>query len=353
VLEDHVQQPEHARVLVIEDDLALRDLLRALLERQGYHVEMAPDGEAGLQAIGEHNPDVVILDVGLPDLDGHEVSRRLRADPATRTLPVIMLTARASMDDMVAGLDAGADDFVTKPFQATELLARIRSAVRMRKAILGMENAHAVVAALASAVEAKDLNTEQHCQRLAMLAGMLAEKIELRIELREAIVYGALLHDVGKIGVPEAILQKPGPLTPDEWIVVRRHPEIGERICRPLSMSELFTPVIRHHHERWEGGGYPDGLIGEQIPLGARIVALADAFDAMTQDRPYRAALPPEAAIDEIRRQGGRQFDPALAPVFIALIEAESSAFEVPRWVHPDTASAFRLLEGVERTAAR
>lgn len=306
-----------ARVLVVEDDHSIRTLLVALLEREGFMVATAADGEAGLAAVRSHEPDVVILDVGLPRIDGLEVTRRLRADRAMRTLPIILLTARASLEDMVAGLDAGADDFIGKPFQRPELLARVRSSIRMRRAVLGMETAQGVVAALASAVEAKDLVTEQHCERLAVITAVLCERLGLGVDEREAITYGALLHDVGKIGVPEAILTKPGPLTPDEWIVLRRHPEIGERICRPLGMSSSFGPIVRHHHERWDGGGYPDGLRASAIPVGARIVSLADAFDAMTHDRPYRSAFSAEFAIEEIRREAGRQFDPELVQPFI------------------------------------
>ena len=309
------------RVLVIEDDGSIRALLTVLLEREGFDVVTAIDGEAGLAAVDSSDPDVVILDIGLPRIDGLEVTRRLRANRATRTLPIILLTARASIDDMVAGLDAGADDFIRKPFERPELLARVRSGLRMRRAVLGMETAQAVVTALASAVEAKDLVTEQHCERLAVVTARLCERLSLTIDEREAITYGALLHDIGKIGVPEALLSKPGPLTPDEWVVLRRHPEIGEQICRPLGLSQSFAPVVRHHHERWDGGGYPDGLRRAEIPLGARIVALADAFDAMTHDRPYRKALSAGHALGELRDQSGRQFDPGLVEPFIACLD--------------------------------
>jgi putative two-component system response regulator len=309
------------RVLVIEDDGSIRALLTVLLEREGFDVLTAVDGEAGLAAVDSSDPDVVILDIGLPRIDGLEVTRRLRANRATRTLPIILLTARASIDDMVAGLDAGADDFIRKPFERPELLARVRSGLRMRRAVLGMETAQAVVTALASAVEAKDLVTEQHCERLAVVTARLCERLSLTVDEREAITYGALLHDIGKIGVPEALLSKPGPLTPDEWVVLRRHPEIGEQICRPLGLSQSFAPVVRHHHERWDGGGYPDGLRRGEIPLGARIVALADAFDAMTHDRPYRKAFSAGHALAELRDQSGRQFDPGLVEPFIACLD--------------------------------
>jgi putative two-component system response regulator len=344
--------PGGAVVLVVEDDAAIRALLASLLERNGYGVILTADGDAGLRAVAEHDPDVLLLDVGLPTIDGFEVTRRLRRNPRTRTLPIIMLTARASLDDTVRGLDAGADDFITKPFQATELLARIRSGIRMRKAILGMESAHAVVAALANAVEAKDAMTERHCQRLATMSGMLARAAEIDPDDQEAIIYGALLHDIGKIGIPEAILQKPGPLTDEEWEVVRRHPEIGEQICRPLSLSERYTPIIRHHHEHWDGTGYPNHLMGTAIPLGSRIVALADAFDAMTQDRPYRLAMSVDAALEQLRSGSGRQFDPELASLFIGIIEAETATGEPP-WIAADTASSLRLLESLEHLPAR
>ena len=328
----HIGSPQYrgsARVLIVEDDGAILALLTVLLEREGFNVVTASDGEAGLAAVRDHEPDVVLLDVGLPRLDGLEVTRRLRANRATRTLPIILLTARASIDDMVAGLDAGADDFIGKPFERPELLARVRSGIRMRRAVLGMETAQAVVTALANAVEAKDLVTEQHCERLAVVAARLCERLGLGVDEREAITYGALLHDVGKIGVAEAILAKPGPLTPDEWVVLRRHPEIGERICRPLGLSQSFAPIVRHHHERWDGGGYPDGLRGAAIPLGARIVALGDAFDAMTHDRPYRRAFPTSYALEEVRQQSGRQFDPELAEPFIACLDELADVPEV------------------------
>jgi putative two-component system response regulator len=184
-----------------------------------------------------------------------------------------------------------------------------------------MEAAHGVVAALANAVEAKDVTTESHCQRLAGYAGRLAQTIGLDGADLRAVTYGALLHDVGKIGIAESILTKPGPLTDAEWAEMRRHPEIGEQICAPLASSRQFIPIIRGHHERWDGRGYPDGLRGEDIPLGARIVGLVDAFDAMVNDRPYRPARTPAEAIAELWACSGRQFDPDLVPMFVDAIE--------------------------------
>jgi len=310
-----------ARVLVVEDDLANRVLLSRLLQRGGYDVTAVVDGPAALDEVLASKADVVLLDVGLPGIDGLEVCRRLRAQPATRMLPIILLTGRSSVEDVVEGLDAGADDFVAKPYEIDVLFARIRSSLRLRAALAEMEAAHGVVAALANAVEAKDVTTESHCQRLAGYAGRLAQSIGLDGPELRAVTYGALLHDVGKIGIAESILNKPGPLTDAEWAEMRRHPEIGAEICAPLTSSRLFVPIIRGHHERWDGRGYPDGLRGERIPLGARIVGLVDAFDAMVNDRPYRAARTPKDAIRELRAEAGRQFDGDLVPRFVAIIE--------------------------------
>jgi len=309
--------PARTRVAVIEDDAAVRRVLTRILEDAGYVVIAIADGENGLRAVAEHQPDLLILDLTLPHLDGLEICRRLRADTRTLTLPIIVLTAHQSTSDMVSALDAGADDFLTKPFQQVELLARLRSAYRTREVIRRMEQAHDIVVALANAVEAKDLGLKDHCRYLAYRSARLAAYVGLRGGELEGVAYGALLHDIGKIGIAEHVLHKPGPLTEDEFRVMREHPEIGERICDPLRMSRDFTPIIRHHHERWDGSGYPDGLKGERIPLGARIVALADAFDAIVRGRPYRAARSPDEAFDEIRKYSGRQFDPGLVPLFI------------------------------------
>jgi len=304
-------------ILIVEDDQANRALLRHILSTEGYRVTTADDGEAAVRIVATTRPDLVLLDVGLPSLDGFEVTRRLRGDLRLTTLPILLLTGRSGEADTVAGLNAGADDFIRKPVARGELLARIRSALRLRRALVGMEAAHAIVAALANAVEAKDGPTERHCERLAVLAARLGRRLQLPDAELDAVTYGALLHDVGKIGVPDHVLTKPGVLTDEEWILIRRHPEIGERICAPLQSFAAFGPIIRHHHERWDGDGYPDRLRGRDIPLGARIVGIVDAFDAITHDRPYRPARPLEQALQELRSVAGRQLDPELVPVFL------------------------------------
>jgi putative two-component system response regulator len=298
-------------------------LLTHLLERAGYRPVTANDGPSGLAAAFELEPDVVLLDVNLPGIDGLEICRRLRADPRTVALPVVLLTGRTSVDDVVAGLDAGADDFLSKPFHEAELLARLRSARRLALVMAEMEGAQGVVAALANAVEAKDTMTEHHCQRLAGLAHLLATAAELDPASIKGVVFGALLHDIGKIGVSDLILKKPARLTADEWTEMRRHPIIGEQICRPLASSREFAPIVRHHHERWDGLGYPDRLRGDEIPIGARIVGLVDAFDAMTHDRPYRDARSPMDAIAALGTDAGRQFDPGLVERFAIIVERD------------------------------
>jgi putative two-component system response regulator len=204
-------------------------------------------------------------------------------------------------------------------------MARVRSVLRLARVTAEMVGAHGVIAALANAVEAKDATTEQHCQRLAGLAHQLGMAAGLEPAALKGLVFGALLHDIGKIGVSDAILTKPGPLTREEWAAMRLHPVIGERICEPLATAAQFAPIVRHHHERWDGKGYPDGLRGDSIPLGARIVGLVDAYDAIIHDRPYRPARSVADALQEVHTEAGGQFDPALVKLFVPLVEHDGN----------------------------
>lgn len=310
-----LSKPETA--LVVEPDASDRDRLRHYLAADGYEAVSARNARAALELARQRPPGVVLVDVELPGRDAAALTRRMRAQPATRQATIIAVADPRALGEVGSVMDAGVDDFLTKPFGRPELRERIQTVARTRALFLAAETPDAVVAALANAVAASHPATGSHSYRVARLAANLGAAIGLSPEELEAAVSGALLHDVGKVGVPEAILQKPGPLADDEWTVLRRHAEAGEAICRPLAMASRVGPIIRHHHERWDGRGYPDGLIGDAIPVGARVVAVVDAFDAMVHDRPYRPARTPREAIAEIRRGCGGQFDPTIADRFI------------------------------------
>ena len=304
-------------VLIADDDPANRRLLEALLRRAGCSVAEAPDGQAAVRTAIAQGPDLIILDVVMPVQDGVAATRELRLRPETRNTPIILVTGQGQTAEKVAGLDAGATDYVTKPFETAELLARVRAALRTKAAFDRLEDTQAVLVALANAVEAKDPITEHHCNRLAGMALDVASWCNLRGEVLEAVGYAAALHDVGKIGVAEAILRKPAALTEDEWVEMRKHPLIGAAIVQPLRLGRVVAPIVRGHHERWDGGGYPDHLEGGDIPLGARIIAVVDSFDAITHDRPYRAARTVEQGVAELQAGAGTQFDPALVDLFV------------------------------------
>jgi putative two-component system response regulator len=317
-------------IVVAEDDMATRALLRASLERAGYQVRAFEDGAAALDEILRRPPDVALLDIGLPEMDGLAVTRAIRSDPGTALLPIILVTARGRLEDKVAGLDAGASDFITKPFQPAELLARVRTNLRLSSAISRLETTQDVLVALATAIDAKDPMTEHHCARVAERAIALGSAAGLAEAAVEAIGYGAVLHDIGKIGIPEALLLKTGELTPDERAEMQRHSAIGSEILAPLRLGRIVGPVVRSHHERWDGSGYPDGLRGGAIPIGARIVAIVDAHDAMTHDRVYRPRLDPDDARRELVRCAGSQFDPELVELYLAMLEEEAPAAPDP-----------------------
>ena len=317
----HAASAETTCVLIVDDDASTRQLLASMLGRDAYRVVQAENGEEGLAAAYAHRPDLILSDIQMPRVNGIELTRRLRADVSMATVPIILVSGLHETTDKIAGLDAGATDFVTKPFDRAELWARVRAALRTRDAFRRLESVQSILAALANAVEAKDPNTQHHCERMASLAMALGRFAGLGPDLLEAVGYGAVLHDIGKIGVPEHVLLKPGPLDEDDWAHMRRHPGIGAVIVEPLQLGRLVAPIVRAHHERWDGSGYPDRLRGEQIPLGARIVAVVDAYDAITEDRPYRRARSPDEAREEINRGAGAQFDPELARAFVESLD--------------------------------
>ncbi|MGH9712821.1 MAG: HD-GYP domain-containing protein [Candidatus Acidiferrales bacterium] len=293
-------------ILVADDDEANRDLLSGILAGEGYSVICVKDGEEALQAIHDDSVDLALLDVMMPGKTGFSACLAIKSRPETRFIPVVLVTGLTSSDDRIQGIMCGADDFLNKPINKHELLARVRSLLRMKEFTDELESAETVLFSLALSIEAKDRYTQGHCDRLSKYSVAVAERLGLPEELRVALRRAGVVHDIGKIAVPEHILAKPGPLTEDEWKIMKQHPVTGERICAPLKSFRLVLPVIRHHHEKLDGSGYPDGLKGDEIPLTARILQTVDVYDALTTERPYRTALRTEEALgllrDEVRR---------------------------------------------------
>jgi len=308
---------EPARVLVVDDHPINRQLLQAYLAAVDCSVLTAGTGTAALEIFAQQHPDLVLLDVDMPGLDGFEVCRRMKSTPEGRLVPVVMITALNQVEDRVIALEAGADDFMSKPVERSELVARTRSALRLKATYDSLESAERVIYALAAAVEAKDSYTEAHTQRVGLSSRRLGERVGLPESELDALLRGGMIHDIGKIGIPDAILQKPGLLTAKEQREMQRHPELGERIARPLGSATDLLPIIRHHHEAYDGSGYPDGLRGEEIPLAARIVSVCDGFDALTSTRPYRPGRSQREAVEILEQGRGRQWDPDLVDAFV------------------------------------
>lgn len=306
---------------MVDDEPANVNLLRSYLESNNYKIVGAYSGEEALEKAFTQLPDLVLLDVMMPGISGFEVCRCLKSDKRTQLTPVVILTALQDFQSKIQGLEVGADDFLSKPFNLTELLTRVRNLLRVKHLTDQLERTESVIFALARAVEAKDFYTKEHLQRIANYAERMAQALKLDSGEMLAIRYGGILHDIGKIGISEAILRKPGSLTEEEWLEIKKHPIIGESIIQPMRFANKVGPIVRGHHERWDGKGYPDGIKEKNIPLGARIVALVDSYDAMTTDRPYRKALSAEKACKQIEQDAGTKFDPELADVFLKLLK--------------------------------
>lgn len=307
-----------SKVLIVDDDRVNRELLAALLEDIGEPTAVACDGPSCLAQCRADDIGVVLLDIMMPGMDGYEVCRAIKDDPATSLLPVIMVTAHGDRDARVRGIQAGADDFLTKPVDSGELLPRVRSALRTHRLIDQTHTVYALAASLSSALEARDAYTHQHANRVANYASRTAESMGIPRRDRQELYLGGLLHDIGKVGIPDAILRKPGPLSPEEYQVIQTHPAIGAHICDTTRGLGAVSRIVLSHHERWDGAGYPHRLAGEGIPRLARIVAVVDAFDAMTTDRPYHRGISVSAACEELKRCRGTQFDPEVVDAFLS-----------------------------------
>ena len=292
-----------SRVLIADDRESIRSLFERVLSADGHDVVLAPDGASALAAVHRLRPDVILLDVAMPLIDGLEVCRQLKADPATRLTPVVLVSGQTELADRINGIEAGADEFLSKPVHPHELRARVRSLSRVKQLIDALDSAEAAFVALALTIEARDPYTNGHCERLSRSAVRLGRVLGLGDDDLHALHRGGYLHDIGKVGIPDAVLLKPAALTAEETTLMRRHPEIGDALCAPLQSLRTVRPIIRCHHERIDGSGYPAGLRGNDVPLLAQIVGIVDVYDALTSQRPYRPALGGDEAIAYLMRE--------------------------------------------------
>jgi len=321
-------------ILIVDDEPAGRHTLESILEGQGYHLEMAENGQEALEKASQLLPDVILLDVMMPIMDGFEVCKRIRNDPSLAEIPIIMLTALDDRQSFLRGLESGADDYITKPYDRHELRARLLGITRLnryRKLLndrTNVETAHlqllsaydATIEGWSRALDLRDKETEGHTQRVNILTEKLARLAGISADELINIRRGCLLHDIGKLGVPDSILHKPDTLTDEEWAIMRQHPQYAYNMIEPIEYLRPALDIPYCHHEKWDGSGYPRGLKGEEIPLSARIFAIIDVWDAVTSDRPYRPAWDNQKALEYIREQKGKHFDPYVVELFYEMM---------------------------------
>jgi putative two-component system response regulator len=322
-------------VLIVDDEYIGRETLQSVLEGEGYELEMAENGLQAIEKAKQLLPDVILLDIMMPGMTGFEVCQRIRSDPQIAEIPIIILTALDDRESLLNALKAGADDFISKPFDRYELRARllgitrlnryqklIQERAKLREANAQLLNAYeATIEGLSHALDLRDRETEGHSRRVTELTLKLAHAQEMSDEQIMHLRRGALLHDMGKIGVPDSILHKPATLTQDEWAIMRKHPQFGYEMLSSIEYLHPALDIPYAHHEKWDGTGYPRGLKGEEIPLSARLFAIADVWDALTSDRPYRSAWSEEEALAYIKEQSGKHFDPQVVELFFKTIK--------------------------------
>src|ERR1700723_2242607 len=314
------------RVLVVDDQPSIAGLMSQLLTMRGYDVITASDAEQAEAEIRRQPPDLILSDVMMPGKSGYDLCRELKEDPATRLIPFVLITGLSDSGDKVRGIDAGADDFLNKPVLAEELIARVRSLLRLKDFTDELETADSVLCTLGKIVEGRDPYTEGHCERLALHPPELGRQLGLDEDSIRALKRGGYLHGLGKIAVPGEILKKGTNLAPEEWVIMKLHPITGENICKPLKSLRLVLPIIRHHHEHSDGSGYPDGLRAGEIPLLPRILQVVDVYDALRTARPYKPALSHDQAAQTMRveaRQG--LWDAELVNEFFSMLVEKRS----------------------------
>ena len=321
-------------ILIVDDEHSGRETLQSVLEGEGYNLVMAENGRQAIEKAKSLLPDVILLDVMMPGMTGFEVCERIRSDPQVAEIPIIILTALDDHESLLTGLKAGADDFISKPFDRFELRARLIGITRLNRYHKLLEEreklqqAHsqlleaygATIEGWSHAMDLRDRETEGHIRRVTELALKLARAFGMKDEKLTQIRHGALLHDMGKLGVPDSILHKPDKLTPEEWLIMRKHPQFAHDMLYPIEYLRTSLDIPFCHHEKWDGTGYPRGLKNEEIPIAARIFAIVDVWDALISDRPYRPAWKPEDALDYIRTQSGTHFDPQIVDLFMKIM---------------------------------
>ena len=325
---------EITNILIVDDNAANRDTLEAMLTGLGHELRFAQSGEEALRQAFQLPPDLILLDINMPGMDGFEVCEKLRADSKLSGVAIVITTSLDDKASKLKGINVGADDFITKPIDGMELRARVKMILRLnryRKSLQQqdeIQRAHnelqdayeETLKSLVRALDARDHETELHSRRVTLLTKTVARSAGIADQDVEDVRRGALLHDIGKIAVPDHILLKPGPLTDAEWVIMRTHPKAAYDILKPIKHLANSLDIPYCHHERWDGAGYPRGLKGDAIPLSARIFAIIDVWDALLSDRPYRKAWEREKVIEHIQENSGKHFDPVLADLFLKMM---------------------------------
>jgi len=328
-------EESRSTILIVDDEPSGRDTLESILEPEGYTLVMAENGYQAIEKALVIQPDVILLDVMMPGMNGFEVCRRIREEKNLAEIPILFLTALDDRRSLLNGLEAGADEFISKPYDRYELRARLLGITRLNRfrklteERSNLERAHtelmtaydATIAGWSHALDLRDKETEGHSQRVTLLTLKLAETFGMTQEELIHIRRGALLHDIGKLGVPDSILHKPDKLSEAEWEIMRRHPQYAYDMLYPIDYLHPALSIPYCHHEKWDGTGYPRGLKGEEIPQSARLFAIADVWDALTSDRPYRPAMSEEFASNYVQEQSGKHFQPQVVELFLKMIK--------------------------------
>ncbi len=320
---------ESASILIVDDFEMHLELMTTILEMEGYRVISTNDTKEAISLATANSPDLAILDVMMPGMNGYELCKRLKDIFSKKFFPIILVTGLSQLEDKLTGLEAGADDFFPKPFNPKEIIAKIKSLIKLKRLQDELDHCEDIIFTLAVAIEAKDTYTKGHSERVSTISVEMARAMGLPDREVLNIKKGGILHDIGKIGLHENILHKKDLRSPEELEIIRRHPATGVEICKPLYSFRQVLPAIRSHHERWDGMGFPDGLHGEDIPLSGRIISIADTFDAMVSMRPYRPSFTVTQTLNAMKAESKMgQWDPALLSNFFKLVECSEDFIE-------------------------